>query len=59
MSKEFVLVRWVQDETVGVMPATAAGKGERLYPGLLTKMKWKGKKSYEVEILKISSKFYS
>ncbi len=57
MSKEFVLVRWLEEETIGVMPCSAAPPGVSLYPGLTTLMKWKGKKQYEVEILKVSSKF--
>ena len=54
MSKQFVLVRWLEEESIGVMPCSAAPPGVSLYPGL---MKWKGKKQYEVEILKVSSKF--
>lgn len=53
--KKFALVRWIEEESVGVMPAGAAPKGEDLYVGCLTKMKWgNGKKLYDVEILKLS-----
>ena len=53
----FVLVRWVEDNSIGVMPVSAAEKGTRLFPGLTTSMKWR-KKKYEAEILKISRKPY-
>ena len=51
----FVLVRWPEDNSVGVMPTSAAEKGVELYPGAEVRMKWK-KKMYDAEILKVSSK---
>ena len=57
MPKEFALVRWIEEESVGVMPSSSAPKGVKLYPGLKTKMKWKVKKFYDVEILKVSSEY--
>ena len=56
---EFVLVRWVEDESYVVMPLSAVPQKERedVYPGQFTRMKWQGKKLYDVEVLKVSSKF--
>lgn len=56
MPKKFTLVNWLDEDNFGVMPATAAMiNPEELYVGCKTKMKWtKGKKPYDVEILKIS-----
>lgn len=56
MSNEFVLVRWVEDESFGVMPLSAVPPKERedVYPGQFVRMKWRGKKLYEVEVLKVS-----
>lgn len=55
---EFVLVRWVEDESYGVMPLSAVPQKERedVYPGQFTRMKWQGKMLYDVEVLKVSSK---
>ena len=57
MAKEKVLVRWLEDETVGVMPMSAISKEDKgnVYPGAIAKLKWK-KKLYEAEILKISGR---
>lgn len=54
----FVLVRWVEDESFGVMPLSSVPPKERedIYPGQFTRMKWRGKKLYEVEVLKVSGK---
>ncbi len=49
--KKFALVRWIEDEKVGVVPfADIAGK-ERAYPG---DVKWGSRKKHEAENLKIS-----
>ena len=53
-SKEYVLVRWIEDESVGVMPLSAVAKGYSPSPGATIRMKWRGKKEYEAEVLKIS-----
>ena len=57
-SKKFVLVRWVEEDSVGVMPIAAAPNSKDIYVGCFTKMTWtpKGKKLYDVEVLKISGK---
>ena len=54
--KEFALVRWLEDETVGVMPLSSVKKGYNPFAGATVKMKWRGKREYEAEILKISRK---
>lgn len=54
------LVRWLIDESIGVMPLSAAKADEsELFVGSTTKMQWKGKKLYDVQILKTSSEFYT
>ena len=54
MPRKLALVRWLQDESVGVMPLSAAKDDpSTMYPGKKT-MRWKGKKQYEVQILKLS-----
>ena len=55
-SKQFVLVRWTEDEMVGVMPISAVMKDYTPQVGAVVKMKWRGKQVYEAEILKISGK---
>ena len=50
--KKFCLLRWLEDETVSVLPATAAKTGQKVYPGCYCKFKWLTK-FYEVEILKV------
>ena len=56
---EFVLIHWVEDESYGVMPLSAVPPKEQedVYPGQFTRMKWRGEKLYDVEVLKVSSKF--
>ena len=60
MAKEFTLVRWVEDDTVGIMPLTAvvAGTNCTSMPcvGAVVDMRWRGRKTYEAEILRISRK---
>ena len=59
MSKKLALVKWVADGSFGVMPLSASKTSTAdLFVGSKTMMKWKGKKWYDVEILKISSKFF-
>ena len=33
MAKEFTLVRWIEDDTIGVMPLSAVAKESRPYAG--------------------------
>ena len=48
-------VRWLVDGSFGVMPLSAAKTSATdLFAGSETMMKWKGKKWYDVQILKIS-----
>ena len=48
----FSMVRWLAEDSVGVMPNSAAK--EELKPRKIAKMKWKGK-MYDIEVLKVSS----
>ena len=52
----FILVRWLQDETVGVMPQSAVHKDAQssTYVGSMVQVKY-GRKFYDAEILKIAS----
>ena len=54
--KEFTLVRWVEDDTVGIMAISAATNESKSKPyvGAVVNMRWRGKKTYEAEILRIS-----
>ncbi len=57
-TKNFALVRWIEQESVGVMPMSAAPKTVvKLYDGLKTQMHFgkRSKKLYDVEVLKVSS----
>lgn len=49
--KEYVLVRWVEEESVGVMPVSAIK--ESYFVGKICEVKFSGK-LYDAEILKIS-----
>ncbi len=55
--KIFLLVRWMEDETVGVVPVTAVKKGQEFDVGAYVETKFK-KKFYESEVLKISGKYF-
>lgn len=54
--KTFILVRWLEDETVGVMPigAVHAINHQEIKAGVEAKVKW-GRKLFTAEILQISS----
>ena len=52
--RQFVLVRWLDDETVSVMPLSAVCKDDRAYVGAVVKVRWNGWKLYDAEIMKIS-----
>lgn len=53
MPEQFVLVRWVGEETVSVIKGNSVRSGEDVYVGAFTNFKWAGK-FYEAEVLKIS-----
>ena len=53
--KKFCLLRWIEDETVSVLPTTAAKTGQNLYPGVYAEFKWL-RTVYEAEVLRISGK---
>jgi len=52
------LVRWLDDERVGVMPSSAVKNDEKAYVGSFVEFRW-GKSFYDAEILKISRKLPS
>ena len=43
-AKEYTLVRWIEDDTVGVMPLSAVNNESRPYAGDIVDMRWRGKK---------------
>lgn len=51
----FCLLRWIEDETVSVLPVTAAKSGQKVYPGIYGEFKWL-RQLYEAEVLKVSGK---
>ena len=51
-SNKYCLVRWLEDESVGVMPLSSS-KTPDVYVGKMTEFKYCGK-YYDAEILKIS-----
>ena len=53
--KEFVLVRWCDEDQIGVMPASSIAKDKEVYVGAVVGIKWKPSEVYDAEILKISS----
>ena len=52
---KFALVNWLEDDSVGVMPLSAAKDGEKVYPGATVSLKFQ-RNYYDAEILKISGK---
>ena len=54
--QQLCLVRWVEDDQVGVMPVSSVSKDYKPRVGVTVDMRWKGKTTYKAEILKISSK---
>ena len=57
--KTFALVRWLDEEQIGVMPVFAASNIETVFVGSITQIKCnKGKKLYDLEILKFHIMMY-
>lgn len=54
-AKTFCLLRWIQDETVSVLPITTTKAGQKVYPGSFGDFKWLVT-FYEAEVLKVSGK---
>ena len=50
-----VLVQWVEDYSVGVMPMKSVKDKPSVEVGKIVDIYWKGKTSYPAETLKISS----
>ena len=57
-NQQFMLVRWLVDESVGIMPLTCIKKNQSPRAGAFVDAKYQGK-FYEAEILKISSESYT
>ena len=55
LKPRFALVRWVEEESVGVMPLSAVKKNSNIFVGAIVEMKFK-KAFYDAEVLKISGK---
>lgn len=51
--KKYLLVRWIEDETLSVLADSASQPGQKLYIGGQGSFKWSGK-YYQGEILGIS-----
>lgn len=49
MPKSFILVCWVEDETLSVLPATAICPGKKVYIGAFSSSKW-ARKFYSGEV---------
>ena len=49
----FILVRWLEEENLSVLQATAPRPGDKVYVGAFGEYKWGGK-YYEGEILGVS-----
>ncbi len=54
---KYLLVRWLEEDAVGIMPSSAVHKEDKATVGAIVRMKWKGKTFYDAEILKMSSKY--
>ena len=55
MPPKLMLVRWLTDESIGVVPTSSIQKGEIPNVGNVARVKW-GSKFYEAEVLQVSSK---
>lgn len=55
--KKFILVNWVEDQTIGVMPLSSVRKedAENIAVGSVCQVKW-GSKYFSAEVLKMSGK---
>lgn len=49
-----MLVRWLEDEKIGIMPVTSVQKGNDVHVGAVVPVKWSGRKYYDAEILQLS-----
>ena len=57
--KGWMLVRWIDEEKIGLMPASGVVKGYTPYVGAVVGMKWnRGKENHNAEILKMFGKSY-
>ena len=48
------VVRWIEDDQVGIMPVSSVSKDSKPVVGAVLDMRWKVKAVYKAEILKIS-----
>ena len=49
--KEFVLMRWLDEDQIAVMPMSAIVKDKAVYVGAVVEIKWKPREVYDAEIL--------
>ena len=57
--KRWMLVRWIDEDMIGVMPALAVVKGYTAYVGAVVRLKWnRGRETYDTEILKMSGESF-
>lgn len=52
----FALVRWLEEESVGVMPLSAVRSGQKTFVSAIVQMKYQGR-YYEAQILEISGEY--
>ena len=50
---KYVLVMWVGEETLSVMPSATIRSDHKLFVGTCAEFKWRGK-YYEAEVLELS-----
>jgi len=53
MPKSYLLMRWVEDESLSIISSTAARSADKLYVGATGDFKWSGR-FYNGEVLGIS-----
>lgn len=56
MPKKYILVRWIDEENLSVLPVSAIHPGQTVSHGAFGEFKWGGK-YYEGEILGVSGEF--
>lgn len=54
-SSKFVLIRWMEEETLSVLATKSVRQGQQVYAGAFGEFKWGGK-FYEGEVLSLSGK---
>lgn len=57
--KKFVFVKWLEDDSVTVMPTKAIKKGEEIGVGKICRLRWGKGKFYDAELIKFSGRSFS